>query len=197
MLIILEASLHLFFNQVMLLRCLIIVGFVFVCSFAKGQDVMNCEKLLDQEPYFVRHKSAEKDSLLKLDIAILKHCGNFESVDSVFLKGPMLGALMLDQVRVGKPATYRTLVNYFNTYKKTAAYQDFVKGLVVYQELAGKKINLDNWEADKELFVRMGFTVGDLEDFKSYLVKLATEDLTYKAAFTRYMSEIEAMRVDK
>lgn len=178
-------------------KYLIVSVFAFFCMTVHAQVAIDCERVLDQEPFFVKHKTSEKDSLLKRDIAILKHCGDFESIDSVFFKGPMLGALMLDQVRTGKPATYRTLIDYFNDYKKTPAYRDFVKGLVIYQELAGKKINLNNWEADKELFVRMGFTAGDLEDFKSFLSGLATENLTYKAALTRYMSEIEAMRVDK
>jgi hypothetical protein len=43
----------------------------------------------------------------------------------------------------------------------------------------------------------MGFTVGDLNDLKDYLSGLKAENLTYKAALTRYLSEIEAMRVDK
>ncbi|SMD05244.1 hypothetical protein [Pedobacter africanus] len=179
------------------LKYLIAALFAFFCTFVKAQDVTDCEKLLDTEPYFVRHKGTDKDSLLQKDIRILKHCGNFESIDSVFLKGPMLGALMLDQVRIGKPATYRTLIEYFAAFKKTLAYKDFVKGLVLYKEMAAKKVNLDNWDADKELFVRMGFTAGDLEDFKGFLAGVASENLTYKAALTRYMSEIEAMRVDK
>ena len=181
----------------MSIRYLIIYTFAFFHFTANAQVDIDCEKVLDKEPFFVKHKSSEKDSRLQQDIAVLKHCGNFEGADTVFFKGPMLGALMLDQVRLGKPATYRTLINYFNDYKKTPAYKDFVKGLTIYQELAGKKIDLNNWEADKELFVRMGFTAGDLEDFKFFLSGLAAEDLTYKAALTRYMSEIEAMRVDK
>lgn len=173
--------------------------FIFLLSFSTvyAQEHIDCEKVLDQEPYFVKHKTTEKDSLLKRDIAILKHCGNFEGVDSVFLKGQMLGSLMLDQVRIGKPATYRTLIDYFAEFKKTISYKDFVKGLVLYQEMAEKKVNLDTWEADKELFVRMGFTVGDLNDFKDYLSEIAAENLTYKVALTKYLSEIEAMRVDK
>jgi hypothetical protein len=171
--------------------------FVLMCTVANAQQLIDCEKVLDTEPYFVKHKTTERDSLLKRDIAILKHCGNFESIDSVFLKGTMLGALLLDQVRIGKPATYRTLIDYFNDYKKTIAYKDFVKGLLQYRELASKKINMANWDVDKELFVRMGFTAGDLDDFKSFLTNLASQDLTYKAALTKYMSEIEAMRIDK
>lgn len=162
-----------------------------------AQQVIDCEKVLDKEPYFVRNKTAETDSLLQRDIAILKHCGNFEGIDSVFLKGKMLGSLMLDQVRIGKPATYRTLIDYFAEFKKTISYKDFVKGLVLYQEMATKKVNLDNWDTDKELFVRMGFTVGDLNDFKAFIKGIAAENLTYKLALTKYLAELEVMRVDK
>jgi len=182
---------------IMLLKYLIFFILAFSFSAIYAQDIIECEKVLDKEPYFVKHKLSEKDSLLKRDIAILKHCGVFESIDSVFFKGQMLGSLMLDQVRIGKPATYRTLIDYFAGFKKTIAYKDFIKGLVLYREMAAKKVNLDNWETDKELFVRMGFTVGDLDDFKGFLTSVTSENLSYKAALTRYMSEIEAMRVDK
>nr|WP_121273869.1 hypothetical protein [Pedobacter schmidteae] len=173
------------------------VVFLFFSYSVVAQEVIDCEKVLDTEPYFVRHKPAAGDSLLKRDIAILKHCGNFEAVDSVFFKGAMLGALMLDQVRLGKRATYRTLIDYFAEFKKTIAYKDFIKGLLLYKEMATKKVNLNNWDTDKELFVRMGFTATDLDDFKDFLVGKATENLTYKAALTKYLAELEAMRVDK
>jgi hypothetical protein len=182
---------------IMPLKYLILFIYCLCTSATYAQNDIECEKVLDKEPYFVKHKSSEKDSLLQRDIAILKHCGAFESIDSVFFKGNMLGSLMLDQVRLGKPATYRTLIDYFAEFKKTIAYKDFIKGLVLYKEMAAKKVNLDNWETDKELFVRMGFTVGDLDDFKGFLTSVSSENLTYKVALTRYMSEIEAMRVDK
>ncbi len=181
----------------MFFKYLITSIFIFSGLSAHAQSTINCEEVLDTEPFFVQHKSSGQDDRLKKDMEILRHCGNFEAIDTVFFKGPMLGALMLDQVRTGKPATYRTLIDYFQAYKKTPAYAEFVKGLTLYQELAEKKIDLKNWEVDKELFVRMGFTVGDLEDFKLFLSGQTVENLTYKAALTRYMSEIEAMRVDK
>jgi hypothetical protein len=165
-------------------------------SFAQ-QDKIDCEKILDTEPYFVQHKTAEQDSLLKRDIQILKHCGNFDSVDSLFFKGPILGALMLDQSRLGKPATYRTLIEMLTTFRETESYKEFAKGMLLYRTLKGKKVNLKEWDTDKELFVRMGFTVNDLEDFKVFLTDSEHEKLTYQEALTKYMSEIEAMRIDK
>lgn len=181
----------------MLIKYLTFFLTIFCCAALKAQDILDCGRLLDKEPYFVRNKTLGNDSLLQCDIVILKHCGNFEKVDSVFLNGPMLGALMLDQVRVGKPATYRTLVDYFDHYKKTTAYRDFVKGLLLYQEMAEKKVDLAYWDTDKELFIRMGFTAADLEDFKNFLSGPGNKNLSYKAAFSNYMTEIEAMRVDK
>lgn len=97
---------------------LILSVFLFSCSTVYSQQKIDCEKVLDKEPYFVKHKTPATDSLLKRDIEILKHCGNFEGIDTVFLKGQMLGSLMLDQVRIGKPATYRTLIDYFAAFKK-------------------------------------------------------------------------------
>lgn len=181
----------------MKIKVLVCVAFIFCGFYTYGQTLPDCQKVLDQEPYFVKHKSNEKDSLLLRDIQILKHCGNLVAADSVFLKGSMLGALMLDQVRLGKPATYRTLIEYFTAFKNTIAYQDFVKGLKLYQALALKKVNPETWEADKELFVKIGFTVNDLADFQQFIKDPAQANMTYKEALSRYMSNMEAIRVDK
>lgn len=177
----------------------IIVVFVLILSgFAVfGQQKLDCAKVLDQEPYFVKHKTLEKDSMLLRDIRILKECGQFAPEDSVFLKGPMLGALLLDQVRLGKPATYRTLIDYFAAFKKTIAYKDFLVGLKLYQVLSDKKVNLENWKEDQELFVRIGFTTNDLDDFRQFLADQPQANLTYREALTAYMRSMEALRIDK
>lgn len=162
-----------------------------------AQEIIDCEKALDQEPYFVRHKSAEKDLALQRDIEILKRCGNFNPVDSAFLKGNMLGMLMLQEVRAGKPATYRTIVDFFRNFRKTAEYKDFSYGLALYRKIGEKKVNLQDWPADQELFVRMGFTTNDLEDFKIFISRPEHTELSYLQVFSKYMNEIEGMRVDK
>lgn len=164
---------------------------------AIAQEKIDCEKALDQEPYFVRHKSAEKDQALQKDIEILKRCGDFNPVDSAFLKGNMLGMLMLQEVRAGKPATYRTIVEFFQNFRKTAEYKDFSYGLALYRKIGEKKVNLQDWPADQELFVRMGFTINDLEDFKTFISRPEHAELSYLQVFSKYMKEIEGMRVDR
>ncbi|WP_316822476.1 hypothetical protein [Pedobacter gandavensis] len=174
---------------------LLLLTFIGLPIFA--QEKLDCEKILDQEPYFVRHKSGEKSEALLRDIEILKHCGDFNPVDSAFLKGNMLGMLLLQEVRAGKPATYRTLVDFFQNFRKTAEYKDFSYGLALYRKIGEKKVSLQDWPSDQELFVRMGFTVNDLEDFKEFVFRPAHVELNYLQVFSKYMKEIEEMRVDK
>lgn len=162
-----------------------------------AQQKLDCEQVLDTEPYFVKHKSGEKDQALIRDIEILKRCGNFNSTDSAFLKGPILGVLMLEQVNAGKPATYRTIVDFFTEFRKTIKYKDFEYGLSLYKKIGQKRIDLKTWETDQELFVRMGFTVNDLNDFRNFMSKPEHAGLTYMAALTKYMTEIEALGGDK
>jgi hypothetical protein len=82
-------------------------------------------------------------------------------------------------------------------FRETESYKDFAKGMVLYRNLKMKKVNLNEWDTDKELFVRMGFTVNDLEDFKVFLADPEHSMLTYQEALTQYMAEIEAMSIDK
>lgn len=185
------------FSQFVYKYVLLSLVFVLASVLAIAQEPIDCEKTLDQEPYFVRHKSGEKDQALQRDIEVLKRCGNFSAVDSAFLKGNMLGMLMLQEVRAGKPATYRTLVDFFQNFRKTAEYKDFSYGLALYRKIGEKKVNLEDWPEDQELFVRMGFTVNDLEDFKAFVFRPEHAALNYLQVFSKYMNEIEGMRVDK
>ncbi|WP_316793798.1 hypothetical protein [Pedobacter frigoris] len=171
--------------------------FLLLCTSLSAQQKFDCDKVLDTEPYFVKNKSGEKDHSLIRDIEILKRCGNFNSTDSAFLKGPILGVLMLEQVNAGKPATYRTIVDFFAEFRKTNKYKDFEYGLSLYKKIGQKRIDLKNWDADQELFVRMGFTVNDLNDFKAFMSQPEQAGLTYMAALTKYMTEIDAMSADK
>jgi len=176
-----------------MIRVSILIILVYIGFQCQAQQGFDCDQILDQQPYFVKNKSGEDDNMLKRDIQILRHCGNFDSIDSAFFKGPVLGALMLDQVRLGKPATYRTLIDMLSDFRKTNAYKEFAEGMLIYRKLKGKKVNLADWETDKELFVRLGFTVNDLEDFKMFLQAPENITLTYMAALSKYMTEIEAL----
>jgi hypothetical protein len=158
-------------------------------SFA--QTGFDCNKVIDQEPYFVHHEFLPSDSLFIRDVSILKHCGNFDTVESELLKSSVLTTVMREQVNAGKPATYRTIIDFISTFKKTQEYQEFRDGVVLYRTLENKKVNLKDWENDQKLFIRMGFTQNDLDDFKEYIAVAPASGLTYKEAYLSYIKALE------
>ena len=160
---------------------------------ALGQQKMDCSLILDSEPYFAGHKVTFADSLFQRDITIIKQCGNLDSLDQELLKVPVLGSIMLGQVRKGKPATYRTIIDYIIDFKKTAEYQEFAAGVLLYRKLENKKADTTTWDQDKMLFVRMGFSESDLEDFKLFMAMPKQKDMTYKQLYISYMNDLEKL----
>lgn len=159
-----------------------------------GQSAADdCSKILDTEPYFVKHHVKPTDSLLLHDIAVLKHCGSFDQIDSELLKGPVLSAVMNAEMDKGRPATYRTIINYVIDFRKTEEYKEFKTGVLLYRSLENKTVNLKDWDSDQMLFVRMGFTASDLDDFKEYISAPEHQKMTYKQAYVAYINEIEAL----
>lgn len=169
----------------------LLLSIVMACG-AYGQEVFG-ENVLDEEPYFARHNGKTEDMLFLRDIRILKRFGRFEGLDSAFLKAAILGNIMIEQVRLGKPATYRTVIDYVSNFRQTEAYQQFAEGITLFKKLQDKKVNPDNWDEDKALFVRLGFTEADLDDFRNYIGDPVHKDLTYKQAYAAYMKEIESL----
>lgn len=178
------------FKREKVVLVIVLAGISFSLSAQLNED---CSKVLDTEPYFVKHKVLPTDSLLLHDIEILKHCGNFDDIETELLKGPVLGALLKNEVNEGKPATYRTVINFVDNFKKTGQYQEFKAGILLYRSLEHKKVSLKDWDADQLLFVRMGFAAGDLDDFKAYITLPAHQQMTYKEAYLAYMKEMEAL----
>lgn len=176
-----------------ILKVIFVLLFTGISVLSFGQTAIDCNQILDTEPYFVKHHGSPTDSLLLHDIAVLKHCGNFDPVDGELLKGPVLSAVMNGEIDKGKPATYRTIINYVSEFRKTEEYKEFKAGVLLYRTLENKTVNLKDWDNDQMLFVRMGFTASDLDDFKEYISVPAHQKMTYKEAYVAYINEIEAL----
>lgn len=181
------------YNRANILKSALILVFIMMSTALFAQEITDCGALLDTEPYFVKHAVLPTDSMLLHDIQILKHCGNFDQVDSELLKGSVLNALMKNEVSEGKPATYRTIITFVSNFRKTKEYQEFKAGVLLYKELENKKVNPANWGRDRALFIKLGFTVSDLDDFKEYISTADHKDMTYKQAYLQYIKEIEAL----
>jgi hypothetical protein len=181
------------------IKLLLLVAFFFTTF----QGIQTCnaqdhsfpyDSFLNKQPYFATHKTLPTDSLFLQDLKVIKHFVQIDSIDVELLKPNILAALMLEQVNAGKAATFQVLINYFNEFKSTIAYKDFRKGVLLYRNMEGQTVNLSNWDVDKELFVKLGFTEADLEDFKDYIINRAPKNINYKEAYTGYMKEIAALK---
>ncbi|MGY4385758.1 hypothetical protein ACVWYN_002804 [Pedobacter sp. UYP24] len=165
--------------------------FFFFCQLARAQ--LNCTELLDKKPYFLGHHVTAKNSLFMNDLKILRYCGNFIGSDTLLMNGTILLTVLQDQVELSNLASYRDVVGAINAFKKTNNYREFMESLLLYQSLENKKVAPKDWEKDKQLFVRLGFTEADLEDFLRYISDSAHNKFTYKQAYIDYMKEIDAM----
>lgn len=156
-----------------------------------GRFPPSYEMALDRKPYFADHAVTAGDSLFLKDIIVLKESGHFEGVDSELLKAPLLKEILANEITRNRPATYRTIIDFMTDFKRTSAYTDFISGVQLFRALENKKIDLKNWVHDQELFLKLGFTASDLEDFREFIGKRRHRKLSYKQAYLRYMQEIE------
>ena len=169
-------------------------AFSIAASSCLAQDKFPYESFLSKQPYFAANKALATDSLFLQDLKIIRHYVMLDSIDAELLKPNVLAALMLDQVNAGKAATFQVLIDYSHDFKSSIAYVDFRKGLILYKDMERKQVDLDNWNQDKELFVKLGFTEADLEDFKDYILNRAPKNINYKAAYVGYMKEISELK---
>lgn len=180
----------------MLRKALFLV--IFIClnlTFCYAQQSVDCDKVLAKEPYFVKNEVSQNDSLYLKDLAILKTCGKFSETDSLLFKGSIFLAVMDKQLADTSNVTYASVIKAINLFKQTNTYKEFLEGVTLYKSLESKKVNTATWETDKALFVRLGFTVADLEDFKEFISNEKHQNLTYKQAYILYMKEIDALDV--
>lgn len=180
-----------------MLRTKIFLGAVFCLNvtFCFAQQVFDCEKVLTTEPYFVKNEVSQNDSLYLKDLSILKRCGGFADSDSLLFKGSIFLAIMDKQLEDTSNITYAKVVKAINQFKQTNTYKEFLDGVTLYRNLESKTVNTKTWETDKTLFVRLGFTEADLEDFRNFIAEEKHQKLTYKQAYILYMKEIDALEV--
>ncbi|KEQ28167.1 hypothetical protein N180_00585 [Pedobacter antarcticus 4BY] len=169
---------------------------IFFCCLSftlSAQESRSGARKLSDRPYFLEHELKSKDSLFAVDTLTLKKYITFDSLDVELLKAPVLREILLGEARIGRPATYQTMVTYIAYYRQTVAYREFRENLSLFKRMESLKVNPLNWEMDKVLFNRLGFTESDLEDFKSYISSPEHADMNYKQAYIGYMNEIMAL----
>lgn len=165
----------------------ITVAFLLFTLTSSGQwNNFDCSEILDKTPYFIRHKAIETSDSLQIDFDIIKSCGKLDSIDGELLIGPMLGPLIVQQATNDEKITYRSILKSINEYKKTDNYSKLREAIIASKTLENKIVSADEFEKDKELLIRAGLTLSELDDFKIFIQKNSDIKMTYKEAFAKY-----------
>ena len=166
---------------------------LFTSLFVTAQQNTDDEKLLSQEPNFLKARLKASDSLYLKDISILQKFVALDSVDLEILK-PQILYTILSESNVDTVVTYKKLVEAVQAFKQNIGYAEFRKGILLYKQMAAIKVNPSNWENDQLLFRKLGFTEADLEDFLLFISKPQHKELNYKEAYLAYMKEIDSLQ---
>ena len=148
---------------------------------------------LSAKPYFFTKMLKAGDSLFRKDASLLKAHMVFDSLDVEMLSPSLLKFIYNDYARGKIEPTYGSLIEALEWFKTTLGYIEFRKSVTIYRKLEKVKVDPKNWEADKELFERLGFTQADLEDFKSFLAEPKYSGMNYREAYVAYMAYINSL----
>lgn len=166
----------------MKLTLAILISFFSFNSFAQDFD---CDKLLDEPLKSIKQRSSVSDSIFLKDIEILKHCGHLEDKDSLLLKGPIIGTLLLKTVNTNQPVTYRVILQELLKVKDSEEY----RSMLLLDELGSQKVDLNLWEDKKNTLKMLGLSDTELIDFKNYIKKNQLTNLTFKQAYSFYYNQ--------
>ena len=158
-----------------------------------AQQTNDEQSLLSEQPNFLKSRLKASDSLFIKDITILKKFVELDSVDLEILKPQILYTILSDS-NIDTIVTYKTLVGAVKAFKQNIGYSEFRKGMLLYKQMAGIKVNPENWPNDQALFRRLGFTEADLEDFLSFISKSEHKNMNYREAYLAYMKEIDSLQ---
>lgn len=162
-------------------------------TFSFAQQTHDNQKLLAQEPHFLKTRLKSTDSLYLKDLSVVKRFVALDSIDLEILK-PQILYNILSESKVDTTVTYQKLVDAVKDFKQNIGYAEFRKGILLYKQMAAVKVNPKNWENDQILFRKLGFTEADLEDFLLFISKPEHQNLNYKEAYLAYMKEIDSLQ---
>ncbi len=100
-----------------------------------GQTIsaVDCEKILDNEPVFMRVPAMELKDSIQTDLDILAECGQLDSIDRTILND-MLGTIAVRMMQEDKEITYGTLLDGIKEFKQMEEYvrirEQLMKGSV-------------------------------------------------------------------
>ena len=146
----------------------------------------DCEETLSQKPYCATfHTKWDEDSIQR-DYEIFSECGQLDSVDAEIFKGPMLGVILMDEMRQidnYDAITFQTCLDLIKKYKTKhkTDYDWLYNGTEARMQIEKLPVKLATFESVKPNLMAAGMKENEVADFKLFLEK-KNKSWTYKEA---------------
>ncbi|NQX83061.1 MAG: thioredoxin family protein [Flavobacteriaceae bacterium] len=148
-----------------------------------SQSESECDKILSQEIKLDFTKKTDLD-ILNSTFSKLQDCG-LEKIDiETFVKGPILGALLIGLTKEnGGEITYQNLFDKIMEFKKTPEYAKTIEIVKLSTELLERKMVIKNWENDKALLEKLNTPSNTVDEIHLLVLNNSNPNKTYKELF--------------
>lgn len=163
-----------------------------IFQFASAQQSES--ELLSTRPHFLDSADYLSDSLFREDMKIIGKYIELDSVDRQMFRPSVLLMLIRNNSNASQILDYNALIGIIKDFRKGIGYTEMRKAIMLYSNLADRRVNPKNWDLDQQLFVRLGFTQADIEDFKLFISMKKNRKKTYRQAYIDYMKEIDSLK---
>lgn len=120
---------------------------------------------------------------------------DFDSLDiELLLNGPFLGALIVDIVAKNDSVTYGNLYQRFLEITQIPQYAEIRATQVVSNTLMNRPADINNWEEDKPLLIKLGIEGDLLEKLRLYVKENSSSILTYETVLIGFREQIDEQK---
>lgn len=164
-----------------------------------SQTSKECEELLSAEVKLGLNSSDNGQTFWD-DFKQLQNCG-LDSIDIVIFSNKTLAGSFMVQILSENDTmskiTYQVFLDKILEYKKTDSYTETLESFTILNELAQRKANIKNWEADKLLFEKLGLSENEKNMFLLFLKEAADTSKTYQDMYTEFLLEKKGLSSSK
>lgn len=123
---------------------------------------------------------------------------DFDSLDiEILLNGPILGTLIVDLATKEDSVTYGHLYQKFLEIKQIPQYPEIRTKKLVSNTLMKRPADINNWEDDKPLFMKLGFEGDLLEKLHLYIEENSSSILTYETVLIGFREQLDKQKAEE
>lgn len=123
---------------------------------------------------------------------------DFDSLDiEILLSGPIFGVLIVDLTTKEDSMTYGHLYQKFLEIKQIPQYPEIRTKQLVSNTLMNRPADINNWEDDKPLFLKLGLEADLLEKLRLYIEENSSSILTYETLLVGFREQLDKQKEEE